>query len=84
MMELESIQLEMETTEVTETLLQKEREAYQNCINPFRKEEEEWRLKSRSLWIQSGTPTQHISTSRHNIGAKKTQSKKYKWIQDKP
>ena len=47
---LEKIQLEMEVTEITPALLEKEQKSQYNSFQAFRREEEYCRLKSRSTW----------------------------------
>ena len=51
---LEKIQLEMEVTEITPALLEKEQKSQFNSFQVFRQEEEYWRLKSRSTWLKAG------------------------------
>ena len=51
---LEKIQLEMEETEITPALLEKEQKAQLNSFQDFRREEEYWRLKSRSTSLKAG------------------------------
>ena len=43
---LEKIQLEMEESEITPTLLEREQKAQYNSFQAFRREQEYWRLKS--------------------------------------
>ena len=43
---LAAIQLEMEDSDITPTMLEKEQKAQSNSFRAFRKEEELWRLKS--------------------------------------
>eukprot|EP00253_Pinus_taeda_P018086 PITA_18086 len=52
--QLEGIQFDMEDTAPSITELAKEKSAQKNVYCSFRKEEEYWRLKSRSLWLKSG------------------------------
>jgi hypothetical protein len=52
--QLRRIQQQIETEMVTETLLNQEKEAQQHLQHTLRREEEHWRLKSRSLWIKVG------------------------------
>ena len=49
-----AIQFEMEDSEITPTMLEKEQKAQSNSFRAFRQEEELWQLKSRSLWLISG------------------------------
>ena len=51
---LEEIQLEMEELEITPAMLEKEQRAQFNSFRAFRREEEYWRLKSRSTWMKAG------------------------------
>ena len=51
---LEKIQLEMEETEITLALLAKEQNAQSISFQAFRREEEYWRLKSRSTLLKVG------------------------------
>ena len=51
---LEKIQLEMEISEITPALLEKEQNAQFNSFQAFRHEEEYWRLKSCSTWLKAG------------------------------
>eukprot|EP00253_Pinus_taeda_P014967 PITA_14967 len=52
--QLEGIQFEMENTFPSASELAQEKTAQKNVYCSFRKEEEYWRLKSRSLWLKSG------------------------------
>jgi hypothetical protein len=52
--QLRKIQQQMESKTVTETLMNQEKEAQQHLQHTLRREEEHWRLKSRSLWIKEG------------------------------
>eukprot|EP00253_Pinus_taeda_P020773 PITA_20773 len=52
--QLEGIQFDMEDIDPSATNLAKEKSAQKNVYYSFRKEEEYWRLKSRSLWLKSG------------------------------
>eukprot|EP00253_Pinus_taeda_P024453 PITA_24453 len=52
--QLEGIQFEMENTFPSASELAQEKSAQKNVYCSFRKEEEYWRLKSRSLWLNSG------------------------------
>ena len=51
---LEEIQMEMEESENTSDLLEKEKRAQFCSFRAFRREEEYWRLKSRSTWLLAG------------------------------
>ena len=44
----------MEMKEVTPMLLRQEKELNIKILNAARQEEEEWRLKSRQLWLKGG------------------------------
>lgn len=44
----------MENNEVTLDLMQKETNVYQKYIKALKREEEMWRIKSKSLWLQAG------------------------------
>jgi hypothetical protein len=44
----------METIDITKTELEKEQAAQCKTYRSFRNEEEYWRLKSRSLWLEAG------------------------------
>ena len=46
---LQTLQTEMESKDITAELLEKEIKEQQSTYQSFRKEEEYWRLKSRSL-----------------------------------
>jgi hypothetical protein len=48
------VQQRLEEEEVTESLLNQEKEANQQLHHSLRREEEHWRLKSRSLWLKAG------------------------------
>eukprot|EP00253_Pinus_taeda_P031968 PITA_31968 len=52
--QLEGIQFEMEDTLPSVSEFAQEKSAQKNVYCSFRKEEEYWRLKSRSLWLKSG------------------------------
>jgi ribonuclease HI/exonuclease III len=52
--QLGQLQLEMETIDIARTELEKEQQAQCRTYRAFRKEEEYWRLKSRSLWLKAG------------------------------
>ena len=54
MKDLGDLQQSIEEDKVTEELLRKEKELEKEIQVLDRKEEEEWRLHSRSLWIESG------------------------------
>ena len=51
---LEEIQMEMEEFEITHERLEKEQRAQLCSFRAFRREEEYWRLKSRSTWLLAG------------------------------
>jgi ribonuclease HI/exonuclease III len=51
---LQTLQIEMESTDITAELLEKEIKEQRSTHQSFRKEEEYWRLKSRSLWLKAG------------------------------
>jgi hypothetical protein len=51
---LETLQTEMESKEITADLLEQEIKAQSSTYRSFRKEEEYWRIKSRSLWLKAG------------------------------
>ena len=51
---LEEIQMEMEESEITPALLEKEQREQFNSFRAFRQEEEYWRLKSRNTWLKDG------------------------------
>eukprot|EP00253_Pinus_taeda_P023887 PITA_23887 len=51
---LQNLQTEMENIDITADLLEKETKAQCSAHHTFRKEEEYWRLKSRSLWLKAG------------------------------
>lgn len=44
----------MENKDITTEPLEKETKAQRSAHQTFRKEEEYWRLKSRSLWLEAG------------------------------
>lgn len=52
--QLSDIQEKMENNEVTLDLMQKETNVYQKYIKALKREEEMWRIKSKSLWLQAG------------------------------
>ena len=54
MKKLEEIQMEMEESEITPNLLEKEQRAQFCSFRAFRREEEYWRLKSMSTWLLAG------------------------------
>ena len=43
----------MEESEITHTMLEKEQKAQFNSFRAFRREEEYWRLNSRTTWLKS-------------------------------
>eukprot|EP00253_Pinus_taeda_P028094 PITA_28094 len=51
---IQNLQTEMENIDITADLLEKETKAQCSAHHTFRKEEEYWRLKSRSLWLKTG------------------------------
>jgi exonuclease III len=51
---LEALQDEMDTRDITPTLLDKEVKTQSSSFRSFRIEEEYWRIKSRSLWLKAG------------------------------
>eukprot|EP00253_Pinus_taeda_P022852 PITA_22852 len=51
---LEALQFEMESREITTSLLDKEVKIQCSLFRSFRAEEEHWRIKSRSLWLKAG------------------------------
>jgi hypothetical protein len=51
---LEATQAEMENKDITSELLEKETKAQISAYRSFRNEEEYWRIKSRSLWLEAG------------------------------
>jgi hypothetical protein len=63
----------MEDQEIDENILHQEKEASQKVHGAYRKEEEEWRLKSHNLWLKSGDQ----NTSFFN---KKTQARRQRNI----
>ena len=50
---LQTLQTEMESKDITAELLEKEIKEKRSTYQSFRKEEEYWRLKSRSLWLKA-------------------------------
>eukprot|EP00253_Pinus_taeda_P003653 PITA_03653 len=52
--QLADLQLEMEGKDITMQQLEKEQVAQLTSFSSFRKEEEIWRFKSRSLWLKAG------------------------------
>jgi exonuclease III len=52
--QLGQLQNEMETIDIAKTDLEKEQAAQCRTYRSFRNEEEYWRLKSRSLWLEAG------------------------------
>ena len=51
---LEILQSAMDTIDINQTELEKEQVAQCKTFLSFRNEEEYWRLKSRSLWLEAG------------------------------
>lgn len=51
---LDILQTEMDSKEITTELLNQEIKAQSLTYRSFRKEEEYWRIKSRSLWLKAG------------------------------
>eukprot|EP00253_Pinus_taeda_P022451 PITA_22451 len=51
---LENLQVDMESNEITTKLLEQETKAQCSTYRSLRKEEEYWRIKSRSLWLKAG------------------------------
>jgi ribonuclease HI/exonuclease III len=51
---LEALQAEIENKEITAELLEQETKAQASAYRSFRNEEEYWRIKSRSLWLEAG------------------------------
>jgi len=51
---LQALQTEMENKDITTELLEKETKAQRSAHQIFRKQEEYWQLKSRSLWLKAG------------------------------
>eukprot|EP00253_Pinus_taeda_P016670 PITA_16670 len=51
---LHTLQNDMESKNINEELLDLEKKAQRAAYQSFRKEEEYWRLKSRSLWLKAG------------------------------
>ena len=52
--QLETLQIGMEGLHITLEILNKEAAYQRNTHQAFRREEEYWRLKSRSLWLKAG------------------------------
>ena len=52
--QLETLQIGMEGLHITPEILNKEATYQRNIHQSFRREEEHWRLKSRSLWLKAG------------------------------
>jgi hypothetical protein len=52
--QLEDIQEEMESNIINNRHLIQEKEHFHNYMRALHKEEKEWRLKSRALWLQAG------------------------------
>jgi len=61
----------MENHEVTKASLKKEKESYQNLHSTLHKEEEQWRLKSHSIWLLVGYSNTPYFTNKHNKENKK-------------
>jgi exonuclease III len=51
---LQTLQTDMEHKDITTELLEKEVKEQRSTFQSFRREEEYWRLKSRSLWLKAG------------------------------
>jgi hypothetical protein len=51
---LQTLQTDMESKDITTEMLEKEIKAQRSTYQSFRREEEYWRLKSRSLWLKAG------------------------------
>eukprot|EP00253_Pinus_taeda_P006725 PITA_06725 len=51
---LQALQTDMEIKEITTEVLEIETQAQRSAHQSFRKEEEYWRIKSRSLWLKAG------------------------------
>ena len=51
---LENLQDNMKRKEITTELLEQETKAQCSTYQALRKEEEYWRIKSRSLWLKAG------------------------------
>lgn len=51
---LETLQTKMERKEITAELLEQEIKAQSSTYQSFLKEEEYWRIKSKSLWLKAG------------------------------
>jgi hypothetical protein len=71
--QLRQIQQKIESDLVTEALMNQEKEAQQHLQATLRREEEHWRLKSRSLWIKAGDS----NTSFFHKQAQSRRKKKY-------
>lgn len=52
--QLETLQIGMEGLHITPEILNKEAACQRNIHQSIRREEEHWRLKSRSLWLKAG------------------------------
>ena len=52
--QLADLQLELESSDITIQALEKEKETQYVSFQSFKHEEEYWRLKSRSLWLNYG------------------------------
>ena len=46
--------MEMEESEITSAMLEKEQKSQFNSFRAFRQNEEYWRLKSHSTWLKTG------------------------------
>jgi hypothetical protein len=75
--QLVKIQQQMEEEEVIEDLHMSERETNIKLHKVFKKEEEEWILKSRSLWLKSGDRN---TTFFHNQSKARRQRNNVKFI----
>eukprot|EP00253_Pinus_taeda_P019656 PITA_19656 len=51
---LQTLQIDLESKDITAELLEKEIKAQRSTYQSLRKEEEYWRLKSISLWLKAG------------------------------
>jgi hypothetical protein len=59
---MEETHISMETTPISPTLLVEEQGNFMEYQKVLRVEEENWRLKSRSLWLQVGIEIQNYFT----------------------
>jgi hypothetical protein len=66
---LEAIHHSMEVEEVIEQLINQEKSTSQEVHTAYRKEEEHWRLKSRSLWLKYGIRIQPSSIRKLRPGS---------------